>query len=371
MATSDSSDIKNIMPTLTPSFEGVTPIWEYLKSSGRPIVLYGTGNGADKILDVLSGIGLSTSGIFASDGFVRSRSFRGFPVENYASLKARFPDMIVLVAFGSGRKEVLDNIDRISSECEVYAPDVPVYGKNLFDRAFYLSHEDELSKVGSMLEDQLSKDTFRALLSYKLSGDYRLLRPVECPSEEISKILSPKAGTFVDLGAYTGDTVSFYTSLFPDLTRVLAVEPDPRNFRKLAENTKDMPDVRLFQALVSDHDGTGLVPKNRGRGVHEMNPEENGMEIPSVSLSSLLSGETSSLIKFDVEGNELLAINGGAEVLLRDKPDLIVSCYHRSEDLFTLPLRILEIVPDYHVFLRHHPHLLCWDTEYIFTRNAK
>ena len=371
MAASDSPDISEYMPTLTPSFEGVTPIWEYLRNAGRPIVLYGTGNGADKILDVLSRYGLSASGIFASDGFVRNRSFRDLPVENYETLKARFPDMIVLVAFGTGRKEVLDNIDRIAGECEVFAPDVPVYGKNLFDRDFYFSHETELSRAGAMLEDDLSRATFKALLSYKLSGDYRLLRPVACPSEEISELLSPGEGTFVDLGAYTGDTVSFYTSLFSKFTRVLAVEPDPRNFRKLTENTKDIPDIRLLQALISDHDGTGLVPKNRGRGVHEMDPEENGMKIPSFSLSSLLSDETPSLIKFDVEGNELSAICGGADVISRDKPDLIVSCYHRSEDLFTLPLKILEIVPEYHVFLRHHPHLLCWDTEYIFTRRPR
>ena len=371
MAASDFTDISEYMPTLTPSFEGVTPIWEYLRSAGRPIVLYGTGNGADKILDVLSRYGLSAYGIFASDGFVRNRSFRDLPVENYETLKARFPDMIVLVAFGTGRKEVLDNIDRIAGECEVFAPDVPVYGNNLFDRDFYLSHEAELSRAGAMLEDSLSRDTFRALLSYKLSGDYRLLRPVARPSEEIFEILSPVEGTFVDLGAYTGDTVSFYTSLFPQLQRVLAVEPDPRNFRKLTENTKDIPDIHLLQALVSDHDGTGMVPKNRGRGVHEMRAEENGTEIPACSLSSLLSGETSSLIKFDVEGNELSAISGGADVISRDKPDLIVSCYHRSEDLFTLPLKILEIVPEYHVFLRHHPHLLCWDTEYIFTCRPK
>lgn len=359
------------MPILKPSFEGLTPIWEYLQKARRPLVLYGTGNGADKILDVLSKLGLSVSGIFASDDFVRNRTFRGMPVESYSALKARFPDMIVLIAFGTSRMEVLDNIDRISEECEVYAPDVPVYGKNLFDRDFYISHEADFSKVASMLEDDVSRATFRAILSYKLSGNYRLLRPVARPAEEITSLLCPREGALVDLGAYTGDTVSFYTSLFPQLRRVLAVEPDPRNFRKLNENTKDRPETRLVQALISDHDGTGLVPKNRGRGVHEMHTDEHGTEIPAYSLSTLLSEESASLIKFDVEGNELTALEGGAEVLQRDKPDLIVSCYHRCEDLYTLPLKIKNIVPEYRVFLRHHPHLLCWDTEFIFTCRAK
>ena len=35
-----------------------------------------------------------------------------------------------------------------------------------------------------------------------------------------------------------------------------------------------------------------------------------------------------TFIKMDVEGNELLALKGGENIILRDKPSLIVSCYH-------------------------------------------
>ena len=69
-------------------------LWGYLASAGRPVVLYGTGNGADKILDQLILRNIPVSGVFASSGFVRDRSFRGFPVETYDALKERFPDMI-------------------------------------------------------------------------------------------------------------------------------------------------------------------------------------------------------------------------------------------------------------------------------------
>lgn len=33
-------------------------IWQYLRSADRPIVMYGTGNGADKIFDVLDSLGI-------------------------------------------------------------------------------------------------------------------------------------------------------------------------------------------------------------------------------------------------------------------------------------------------------------------------
>ena len=55
----------------------------------------------------------------------------------------------------------------------------------------------------------------------------------------------------------------------------------------------------------------------------------------------------------DVEGNELKAIAGAEKTIKAQKPKMLVSCYHRSEDLFTLPLRISEINPDYKVYMRH------------------
>ena len=358
-------------------------LWDYLTTAGKPVVLYGTGNGADKILDQLEARNIPVSGIFASSGFVRDRSFRGFKVESYEALKARFPDMIVLLCFGSSLPEVVANIDRIAGECEVYAPDVPVYGKNLFDSAFYEAHKNELSEVRGFLEDDLSRSVFDAVVSYKLTGVYMSLRPVESPLEEISSLISlPENASYIDLGAYNGDTVSLYTKLFPRIRKIVAVEPDARNFRKLSETTSALfgPEdedpasgnsgkisVSCIRALVSDHDGTAFIPKNRGRGGHETADATKGENLTAVSLVTLLSDLPASLIKLDVEGNELAALTGGENIILRDRPSLIVSCYHRSEDLFTLPLLLKKLVPEYRVYMRHHPHLLCWDTEFIFT----
>ena len=47
-----------------------------LKTADKPIVLYGMGNGADKIIDMLCQEDIKVSGVFASDGFVRQKLFR-------------------------------------------------------------------------------------------------------------------------------------------------------------------------------------------------------------------------------------------------------------------------------------------------------
>ena len=52
-------------------------LWQYLAEAGKPIVMYGMGNGADKILAVCEAKGIEISDFFASDGFVRGHSFHG------------------------------------------------------------------------------------------------------------------------------------------------------------------------------------------------------------------------------------------------------------------------------------------------------
>ena len=58
-----------------------TDIWQFLKDDGKPVVIYGMGNGAEKIISVLKDYGVSVSAIFASDEFVRGHSFLGYKVK--------------------------------------------------------------------------------------------------------------------------------------------------------------------------------------------------------------------------------------------------------------------------------------------------
>ena len=61
-------------------------IWDKLSNTEKPLFLYGTGNGGDKIISALERAGASLTGVFASDGFVRDRFFRGFKVMAYSDV---------------------------------------------------------------------------------------------------------------------------------------------------------------------------------------------------------------------------------------------------------------------------------------------
>lgn len=340
-------------------------IWSYLKASNKKTVLYGTGNGADKVLDRLNKDGVSVYGVFASSGFVRERFFRGFKVKSYEEIKRELSSFIVIMCFGSSREEVFQNVKKIAAEQEFYIADVPVAGDNIFDESFYNKNKNEIEKVGEMLCDEESRRAYQNIVNFKLTGRPEFLFAAETDENRYDDILTPDAGArILDLGAYTGDTAEKFASLYPSYGEIIAVEPNKKSFIKLVAKSENMRNVRAVNALISDKNGISFLHAgNRGRGSRE---EKAGDEIPSVTVDSLLCGKDAGLIKMDVEGNELKALIGAQNTIKNCKPKLIVSCYHRSEDIFSLPQKVFELNGDYKMYIRHKKSIPAWDTEFIF-----
>ena len=165
-------------------------IWNALKSAQKPILIYGTGNGADKIIDELEKNNIAINGVFASDGFVRERYFHNMKVLSLYQAEEIFDDFIVLFAFGSNRPEVINNIKEISKKHEILAPDVPVCDGDIFNLSFAKKHSDELRKVYDLLNDNLSKKVFEETTLFKLDGKIdRLFSCESDPDETFSNIL--------------------------------------------------------------------------------------------------------------------------------------------------------------------------------------
>lgn len=340
-------------------------LWKYLKQTNKPIVLYGMGNGADKIINVLEQYGIKFSGIFASDGFVRDKEFHGFKISTYNELKAKFGEMIVLLCFGSSRPEVVENVRRIASEQELYAPEVPVIGSGLFCEKYFIENREEFESVYNRLVDEKSKQTFTDIINYKLSGKIDYL--FNCQTDENEPYnnffkLNNKE-TFLDLGAYNGDTVADFINRVEDYKKITAVEPDKKTFKKLVKNTDGIKNIELLNKCISSYCGIGSFAMNAGRN-SVINA--NGVETEFITVDSIVNKGDISYIKMDVEGEEVGAIIGAANSIKRCKPKMLISCYHRTDDLLSIPKAVFNIRNDYKLYIRHFSSVLAWDTNYYF-----
>ena len=342
----------------------VTDLWTRLEKDGSAVLIYGTGDGADKIIDELSRRNISVAGIFASDGFVRKRVFRGFAVLSYSDADRLFPDLPVLMAFGSDRPEVLENVKKIAARHPFFFPDVPVAGNEIFDYPFFIRNRDRLLRVRQHLADERSRHTFDCIVSFKLSGDISYLFDCETPQNGDDLPAMPENAVFLDLGAFTGDTALEFYKTHPDCKKIIAVEPDKRNYRRLCENTAETGVVTALNAVASDYDGTVFFENGRGMGGRIA---AGGEQTLCVKADTLLSDENGEIIiKADVEGGELNVLKGAEITVKNKKPYMIIDCYHRSDDLFVIPEKVLEYAPDYRIYMRHRPYLPAWETAFYF-----
>lgn len=338
-------------------------LWRYLKTVRKPIVLYGMGNGADKIIKVLMDFGIEISGVFATDGFVRDKCFHGFKLSSYSKLKEKYGEMTVLLSFGSGRQEVLDNIRRISAEQELYAPDVPVYGDRLFTFEYASANREAFTSIYNRLADNKSKETFENIIRYKLSGKLDFLYKCEVSADEpYSSFLKLSDNeSFLDLGAYNGDTVSEFVSRVKSYKSITAVEPDKKSFKKLISNTAGLKNFNAFNACVSDSNGEAEFAMRGGR-----NSSIGGGEfIPSVTVDEIAK-EGVTFIKADVEGAEVQTIKGAERTILKHKPKMQLACYHKTKDLIAIPHTVDAVRKDYRLYIRHFPCVPAWDTNYYY-----
>ncbi|MDE6592312.1 MAG: FkbM family methyltransferase [Oscillospiraceae bacterium] len=347
--------------------------WEKLAAEKRPIFLYGMGNGADKILSVMEAFGAAPAGFFASDGFVRGHSFHGHKVHTLSEIEAKMgslaDDFVIVLAFGAGYRSLYDKIMEISERHTLIAPDVPVVGGGIFTYEYALENAEKIENVYNLLADDISREVYKNILDFKISGKPEYLHKITTDKKEIwDNVLYPdgdneSGGIYIDMGAYNGDTVKEFCGFTNgDYKQIFALEPDPKNYRKLEENTADLPSVHLFNAAAWNEDGLVNFAGRSGRNASvDMSSSAASKVKPVPALRGDSLCEKADYIKMDVEGAEKQAIEGAAE-LIKKGCRLNIACYHRTEDIFAIPLQIHALNPNLRLYMRHHLYIPAWDT---------
>ncbi len=344
--------------------------------------MYGMGNGADKILAICERYGIEVCDFFASDGFVRGHFFHDKRVLSYSEACEKYgrENMIVLLSFASSLPDVLANIYRIAEECELYAPDVPVCGDQLFCGEFFDENREKIELVESLLADDESKTLFRNVIEYKLSGDIRLLKNNYCDFSEVYRLLgAEKFEKIADLGAYNGDTLREIAPFAPKLKQAVAFEPDRRNHKKLSEYAETVEAFKITplklaawsERAILQFDGSGNRNSTLVSDGIAVNKPQKIVEVEADSLDNILDGQRVDYIKYDVEGSEKEAILGSVKTIEACRPALMLSLYHRSEDMFELPLMIRERFPDYRFYVRRREYIPAWDTVLVAVPDGK
>jgi FkbM family methyltransferase len=171
----------------------------------------------------------------------------------------------------------------------------------------------------------------------------------------------PEAGDVViDAGAFVGETaVAFAADVGPE-GRVFAFDPLPDHLAAIEHNARQ----NGFQDRVT------AVPWALSNTVSEARPASQvagldpgfsvfGKEaaLPLMTVDHFMERhglQRLDFLKMDIEGAELSALVGARQTLVRHRPKLAISLYHRRDDFVAIPQFLAGLLPGYRFYLDHY-----------------
>ena len=264
-----------------------------------------------------------------------------------------------IIIFGAGAwgKELVDFfpigwtafLDNYCNESEYHG--VPIIR---FDD-YLESHKNAFIILTARLHYQSMLDQL-----YKANIDRELIINMGKSIDDLSKrqyfdlpaLPHAKDEVFVDCGCLDGQTSSaFIRWAGDDYKKIYAFEPDPAQIQKCRDffsdkkgevfelgtwNEKCQLHFNGFLEGSSKIDGSGEISINVDR------------------IDHILNDQIPTFIKMDIEGAEKNALIGAENLIKAHHPKLAISIYHKPEDIYEIPLLLLEYNPNYVFYIRHY-----------------
>jgi FkbM family methyltransferase len=290
------------------------------------------------------------------------------PAEAVHQFGRRSAFVVTVYTSGPVKKQLLDlGIEPVSFASLAWAyPGVFLpHGALGLPHAIYEQADDVRGAI-SLWADEASRVEYVAQLKWRTLLDPSVL-PAHLPLEQMyfpdDLVSMSPAEVFVDCGAYDGDSVrAFLKRQEASFSRIMAIEPDPANYRRLQAYLSSLPaDIgSRVTAIpfavgscrqVASFDATGTLASAVGTGT---------LAVECAPLDELLEDWVPSYIKMDVEGAESEALRGCRRVIDNHLPVLAVCVYHQPEDLWKIPSFIQSMSGRYRLFLRRYLDE-CWE----------
>jgi FkbM family methyltransferase len=280
----------------------------------------------------------------------------GIPVESPKTAVERYPDATFVVAiWNPSRSEtMMDRLNFLKSlgasrvvpfaallaECgDILAPHM------LWERpAYYAAHQEDINRARALFDNEGRREFDRQMRLR--SGDFsgQVIDPgIQYFPEGLFGLSQREI--FVDCGAYNGDTIALFREMTGDhFNRIIAFEPDPGNFGALQDAVNG--DRRITLQPYATGARRQTLRFAVGGGVASRISSTGSCEVEAIALDEALNGIAPTYMKFDIEGSEAEALEGGRESIAHHRPKMAVCLYHLPDHLWSIPLRLNELLPN-------------------------
>lgn len=217
-------------------------------------------------------------------------------------------------------------------------------------------HREDFLWLYGKLEDNRSKKTLFAILDNWLNLHFSLLGRVkdnDVSYFDTDLIPGGEEEVFVDMGAFTGDTVhDFITTYGRRYKRIYCYEITSDAVKELNRAAANYGNVIVRQKAVSSSAGTLYLAANEEISANQLT-NAGTVPVEAVTIDEDIE-EKVTFIKMDIEGSEQAALLGCKRHIREEHPKLAICTYHGYEDIWKIPRLIAEIDPSYRFYMRHY-----------------
>ena len=270
----------------------------------------------------------------------------------------------------------LQGMNRIKSICNIYDKLIDEESKKLFSARINYVFDRNINKlIDAMWKASSNKEyTNENLVKYFLSHEKTKViifgagyEGRKC-NQELKKFNinvsfycdndKNKVGTYIDnILCLTVDEVCQTVCDFIDwcdgkYEKIYCFEPNRYNKRNVEIKLKDMQNIEIIEAGTWNKEGR--LSFNYDGPASRINEVNSTDSIIVTSIDNIVRNELVTYIKMDVEGAELESIIGAQNTIKQNKPDLAICVYHKWLDFIDLPMKLLELVPEYKFAIRHY-----------------
>lgn len=223
----------------------------------------------------------------------------------------KFPDASIIIGINKRIDEVLEQLNRLGITARVFAP----------------SKEWWIGKYDQYFDSDIVKVSSKEVL--------------------------------IDGGAFDGgDTIRFMNWCGSNYCESYLMEPDHSNCIKTKELLAKYENIEVMEYGLWKN--TGVLRFASGDQENSSVSDSGDIEINTISIDEIRTKSPITFIKMDIEGSEGMALDGAINTIKKNKPKLAICVYHKPEDILEIPLKILDMVPEYKLYLRHYSYV---DTE--------
>lgn len=173
--------------------------------------------------------------------------------------------------------------------------------------------------------------------------------------EQGDVVLAPD-DVIIDAGAFIGDTAVFFHHKLGGRCTIHSFELLDENLALLQHNLERNgvrdEQVVLNKLALTDRSGDHIVVSGGSAqsATSIFGKKTQGETVQTVTLDDYVMWQNLArvdFIKMDIEGAEVMALNGARETIRHFKPRLAICLYHKWDDVFTIPKAIDATGVDY------------------------